>query len=350
MNATVSNQELARLLVLIVHLASTASRDLDDHMVRDIRRCWAGLQQHRGLISERDVFWAALYRHHLKGYSIDMLSELTGISIGILSVGLEKRDSACFSSARRTATSVPPVGLHQVDPNALDDPSRPITGYMLGFLWAQGLLMRTHTGIYEGIRVVLPQRDYAQLELIRRQLGSNAPITYPLSHVPTIDRAYPKCELRIFSQDLAARLVAYGYGNRVDRQREGAPPAEIRVAEAAYWRGLLDGDGCIRRDPRVTSPNSGWSLELAANRATCELFHGWLLDRLPHAAVKVRVNNTRSRYMRVVVLGASAVEAMAILYPPGCIGLERNVRRASSAVAAAQNAGALASTSNREYG
>ena len=330
---------ITRLLVLFVYLASESGRDLDDHMIRYIRQCWAGLQDDRSLAPERDVFWSALHRYYQRGYPVSLLSELTEIGSHYMLVHLEAQALKTVVRRGRVKPVRPSAGLYPVNAAALDDPSLPITGYVLGILWAQALLMQTHYGTYEGFRIILPLQDRSQLEFIRTCLGSTAPIIYPRPRVPAIERSSLQCELRIDSPELAGRLVDYRFGDRNGGgpgPRSVAPPAEIRVAEVAFWRGLFDGHGSIHLGSEERSPQCGCWLELSANRATCELFRDWILDRLPHARIELSPPGRSARFLTLTARGPSAVGILALLYPPGCIiGLTRNVRTARSIAKAA---------------
>lgn len=336
-----SDRELTRLLVLTAHLESLLDRDLDDQVLRTITRCWTGLRNRKEMAAEHQVFFRALYRHYHRGYPMEVLSSLTGVGIATLSRWFCRLELPAFEPTRRTRYAGPPARRYEVNPHALDDPSIPVVAYVLGFLWADGHLLPARPDVYEGLRVVLQRDDVEQLKLIRRVLGSSAPITYPRSSVQPNGLDYPQCALEVHSVVLAAKMAGYGFGQRHAGQSNAAPPAEIRVAEADFWRGMVDGDGCLRRDPRPGFPLSGWRLELAATQATCTLFSDWITRHLPDAAIDCRRNGISEHNYRISVSGPSAVEAMAILYPAGCIGLARKVRRARRVVEAAELAGKL---------
>ena len=338
-----TDQELTRLLTLVVHFSSISDRPLDDRMCHDIRRCWAGLQKHRELEPELDVFWLALHRHYMAGYPMQMLANLTGISIGSISNNFSARNLTRYSPSRRTQFAGPPARDYDVNPKALDDPSHPITSYVLGFLWADGCLLKGKTpGVYDGIRVVLKASDKAQLKLIRDRLGSTAPICFFPSSRQANGKRYPQAVLCIYSRAIAERLVEYGFASREGGRSNSVPPDAIRSNEIHFWRGMIDGDGCIKRDPRCKSPVSGWSLGLAATRATVELFHAFLERHLSNAKIDIRPNGISSCNYRLTVTGPSAAEGISLLYPAGCIGLHRKLERATwlrEAVALARKIG-----------
>ena len=322
--------ELTRLSTLIVHYGSVADRPLDDHMCRDIRRCWQGLQKHHDLIAERDVFWNALHRHYMNGYSMELLADLTGISIGSFSNNFSARNLTRYPSSRRTQFAGPPARHYEVNPTALDDPSHSMTSYILGFLWADGSLMKGKLpDTYIGLRIVLKASDHLQLQMIRSHLGSTAPIQFlPSTRQPNGQR-YPQCVLCIYSTELAARLVKYGFATREGGRSNSAPPDAIRSNELHFWRGMVDGDGCIQRDRRWKNPLSGWSLELAATRATVDLFRDFLERHLCNARIDIRLNGISTCNYRISVTGPSAAEAICLLYPAGYAGLERKLVKAT---------------------
>lgn len=336
--AMFSEQELTQMLALTVYLQSLNKKELTEQMLSSIRRCWTHLQSQREASLAKTLLMMGLYNHYVRGYPMARLAELTGIGIASISRWFSRLNLAAYPSTRRTVHAGPPARQYTVNPHALDDPSIPVVGYVLGFLWADGHLLPAASGGFEGLRVVLQQRDDDQLQLIRGTLGSNAPITYPVAIHPDTGNQYPQCGLAVYSTTLGAKLADYGFDSRNNGQSNASPPAIIRTAGCDFWRGFIDGDGCIRREARPDFPLSGWSLSVSAPRPTCELFQAWLKPQLLHARIDIRPNG-ESRYSHVLsVSGPTAVEAMALLYPSGCVALKRKVDTVRRVLAAAEDA------------
>lgn len=328
-----------RRLVADVESASLSQRPLDQKIALILRDSWIGLKRHPDLVVARDTFWQSLYRYYTSGYPMQKLADLSGISIGSFSNNFSARGLECFSPNRRTDFAGPPARKYEVNPNALDDLSCPVTAYILGFVWADGSIMAGKVpNSYIGLRVVLQIGDRDQLKMIADHLGSTAPIEEFQSSTQRNGRSHRQCGLSIYSTELADRFVEYGYASRDGGRANAAPPSHIMHDEISWWRGMIDGDGSIRRDPRYKNLLSGWLLELAATEATLQLFHEFLRRHIPEAKVDIRRNGHSQYNFRLSISGPSAVQAICLLYPQGCIGLKRKSDRASWIRKAAERA------------
>ncbi len=321
--------DLARLQVSIVRLASICQTRLDAKISDDIALGWSYLRKIPGLREERDIFWEAVHQYYMNGYPMTELSRRTGIGIGTISNNFKSRGLFVYRFCRKTEFAGPPLRTYSLDTEALSDPARDITAYVLGFTWADGTLMSSGTAAsLDGLRFVLKESDSEHLKFLRAFFGSTAPVRYFHSSKHPCGARFRQCGLFLYSKKLARQLVQYGFAERNAGVSNASPPAEIRQNAAAFWRGMIDGDGCIRRDSRVKFPLSGWSVELAATRSTAKLFRDFILERFPEACVDLRPNGISQCNFRVAVSGPYAVKIIGLLYPPNTVGLKRKARLA----------------------
>ncbi len=324
------NVDLAKLQVSIVKLASIVYKKLDRDSCEDIAICWSYLRQLPRLTPEREIFWEALHTYYIDGYPMSELARLTKISIGTISNNFRAHGLFTYRACRRTAFGRPRRRKYSLNVDALSEPSSPLTAYVLGFLWADGSLMASKSGKgFEGVRVVLKESDSEHLKFLRAFFKSTAPIRFFLSSTQCCGARFNQCGLALYSKDLADQLLRFGFATRRGGVSNAAPPAAIRENGAAFWRGMIDGDGCIRRDQRVRFPLSGWSIELAANFATAELFRDFISSRLPEAKVDIRPNGVSDTNYRVSVTGPHAVHLINFLYQRNHVALRRKARLAS---------------------
>jgi hypothetical protein len=68
------------------------------------------------------------------------------------------------------------------------------------------------------------------------------------------------------------------------------------------------------------------------------LFRDWLEPQLSNAKIDLSPNGDCEFSHVISVSGPSAVEAMAVLYPPECVGLKRKLQKVRWVLAAAEEA------------
>ena len=324
------NVDLAKLQVSIVKLASIVYKKLDRDSCEDIAICWSYLRELPTLNLEREIFWEALHTYYIDGYPMSELARLTKISIGTISNNFRAHGLFTYRACRKTAFARPRRRKYGLNVDALSEPSSPLTAYVLGFLWADGSLMASRSGKgFEGVRVVLKESDSEHLKFLKAFFKSTAPIRFFLSSTQRCGARFNQCGLSLYSKDLADQLLRFGFATRRGGVSNSAPPAAIRENSIGFWRGMIDGDGCIRRDRRVRFPLSGWSIELAANHATAKLFRNFILSRFPHAKVDIRKNGVSEVNYRVSVTGPYAAHLVSLLYPRNHVALRRKARLAA---------------------
>jgi len=121
------------------------------------------------------------------------------------------------------------------------------TSYWIGFLMADGCL-------YNGnqVNLLLGKRDRDHLLKYQRFLKSTHKI-----NDNTNKKGISTCQLRFRSKKVYDRLVALGFTLRKTGSEKA--PEELKYSPY-FWRGVIDGDGCISRSgvdqDRVTLANS----------------------------------------------------------------------------------------------
>jgi hypothetical protein len=182
--------------------------------------------------------------------------------------------------------------------------------YWLGFLWADGHPTRS------GLRTFVARRDGAHLKRLREFLGSGAPITsVPISPIG----GTPQQGLDVHSAALVKDLRALGLVS--GRSEQNLPLPEIpRSLRPDLFRGLVDGDGSIRRDRRYHFHLSGWRITLAGSEAVTSAFAAFLTHLIGRHFYIVK-NGLNPANRQLVVNGPAAVLVYGALYsPPGALG------------------------------
>lgn len=129
--------------------------------------------------------------------------------------------------------------------------------YWLGFISADGCVYDTKNRY--GLSVDLAGVDEPHLERLRCALGSDR----PLSH-----SRVGYC-LNVDSQHMAKALISHGVTPRKTfTLKPWAGPAHLMPH---YWRGLVDGDGSVKK----VKGRHEWSLSLTGNRYVIDEYAAW---------------------------------------------------------------------------
>lgn len=173
----------------------------------------------------------------------------------------------------------------------------PEKAYWLGFIAADGGIQ--HGNGVHALTVGLAAKDRGHLLKLRRALGSTAPIGARQKSNSFV--------LGIYSKELLEDLATAGLPP--GKERRGAPWSGPAHLLPHYWRGVLDGDGCIHR-----SRNS-WVVGFCGNFAMVSGFAHFIEQSTGHLA---RVYLAKNIY-RVHYAGSRlAKRVVAVLYsgPP----------------------------------
>lgn len=164
--------------------------------------------------------------------------------------------------------------------------------YWLGFLTADGDIGDNH------IQLRLSAKDKTHLSKFTTSIQSEHPIT---DSVVTIkDKKYKVAGLHIGSQRLASVLAKHGVTPRKSMTVEPCPNIPAHLIHH-YWRGILDGDGCISGSRNRGDGSLKWSVAVVGSRWITAGFGAWVrtfidseAEEKPHAQVyQIRFNGTR---------------------------------------------------------
>lgn len=121
------------------------------------------------------------------------------------------------------------------------DELTPLSAYWIGFLMADGCVSREHEGKSLRLMLRLSVKDRAHLERFRDWIGSEHAI-YEKDHIDPAGKTQRTCCLQICSEPLCKGLEQWGV---VQRKTGCEKPAEILLDNRDFWRGCVDGDGCV---------------------------------------------------------------------------------------------------------
>lgn len=153
-------------------------------------------------------------------------------------VGMSRE--ACRRALMEEGVQPRPKGLrkHEVDHGYFDEIQDEARAYWLGFLAADGYVGQ------RGVVLQLQERDADHVLAFRQALGAGHKIT---RLVRSGYGVFPSMRCKVTSVRLQRALEAKGIGKGAAR---GVRPWECVPAQLLrhYWRGQVDGDGCVRVD------------------------------------------------------------------------------------------------------
>ena len=180
------------------------------------------------------------------------------------------------------------------------------SAYWIGFLTADG-----NVSDNDYIAICLQIQDIDHLKKFKKFLKTNAKITV------NMNRKFPCCSISIHSKKIADRLSDFGIVPR--KTHISYCPEELKN-DRDYWRGLIDGDGCIH-DGRYPS------LHLYGTEDICQSFKEycyWIVNT--NALVHHRRNTT---YYLKIEGNKFTPKLIADLYHNASVYLDRKQDKAS---------------------
>ena len=198
-----------------------------------------------------------------------------------------------------------------LDLSAFSSPLSDSACYWLGLLMADGCLFRK-TGNSDRLYLTLHSRDVAHVQRFLRFLGSNAPIE--THHDGTV-----RCS--IISNELGAVVERFGITPR--KSLTAAPNPRISM-NRHFWRGVVDGDGCIR-----IRADGQPSFYIVGSRAMMEHLHRFYLTVCPESRCQPK-QATPTGVWRFVVSGNMARKIVRELYRDTLLALPRKAKIAEA--------------------
>ena len=186
----------------------------------------------------------------------------------------------------------------------------PESAYWLGLIASDG-------GIYRNeIKVTLHDNDRQLLVSLAEFLETDAPIR------PYYNESKRASALHITSASMAADLQRWGIGPAKSLTLEVAPDL---AAEPAFWRGVVDGDGCI-----YLAHRHGVEVQVAGS---CRLMHQLAAFVTESGIARTRAVQTRGRIALVSLFGRTAQRFLIATYGPRGPRMERKAKLAVEALA-----------------
>lgn len=213
---------------------------------------------------------------------------------------------------RAAGANVRPTGrarVHSVNDSAFDTISEE-SAYWAGFLMADGCLTSRGHQIILG----LAECDRSHVEKFRDYLGSTHRVTLSLPGSWSIPGATTQCRVCITSERAWTSLTTLGITPRKSLTAEAAPEL---ARHSAFWRGVIDGDGCIVITGRGTTV-----LSLTGAQRLLEQFREFVLKLVPGCKATVRPIK-RSRAFVFAVSSQIAKTVIRELYDGARVSLDR---------------------------
>lgn len=252
---------------------------------------------------------AALY---LQGSATTAVGARLGISPSTVTRILKRSGIAVrnMSQAKRR---------HRVDEAFFESIDSERKAYWLGFVGADGCVLRApNLPSISGVSIFCAEKDSEHLAKFREHISSSAPIK-------SVQKGHHRgSRITVCSAKLGESLGQYGVvpnKSLTFAPRLGRIPDELR---RHFWRGMVDGDGCIS-----ANRSSGYkqhTLFLAGSAGACSCFADWLsgIGASPHTYKRGSISTAGVGSKRDVLL------ALRELYDGAEVFLDRKKARATA--------------------
>lgn len=151
-----------------------------------------------------------------------------------------------------------PYRIYDVDHNYFENIDTPEKAYWLGFLTADGNVIKGDTGGYS-VRMELSIHDSEHLKKFKKALSSE--------HLIKKHTNSNMMGIAIYSKKMFNDLVKHGV---ISNKTKIIRPIKLdNDLVHHYWRGIFDGDGCIgvhRKDPYKRGWRESWVIQLTGNK------------------------------------------------------------------------------------
>ncbi len=184
-------------------------------------------------------------RLYSEGLTGDAVASRLGVSRDVIYKGLRRLGIQCRSSSVVQQR-------YPLDSQYFSDINSEEKAYWLGFIAADG-------NVYKNIlQVDLQRRDRPHLEKLRKALNAGHPITDRANGCGGVQSRFA-----VSNAELVRGLALSGILPR--KSQTYVPWAGEEELVRHFWRGMVDGDGCL-------TFNRKWSLRLEGSQQTCEAF------------------------------------------------------------------------------
>lgn len=188
--------------------------------------------------------------------------------------------------------------------------------YWLGFISADGCVTNRH------LRIQLALKDEGHLEKFTKSINSNHPIQRNDRYCPVYDKIRFGNLLIIANKKLVSDLKDKGVIQNKSLVLEPYfVPTEL---ERHYWRGFIDGDGCLKGD---TNKRPTHRLELCGAEKIIQAFFEWCNKYIDSAALPYKRKNICGF---TISKRQSVYDLLKLLYSDCSVFLERKKKRADA--------------------
>ena len=187
--------------------------------------------------------------------------------------------------------------------------------YWLGFLHADGHIRSEREN---GVMLGLAESDYGHMVKYQQFLKTDMPIKVKPNGKNNI------AVLQFGSEKIHRLLRSYGYtGNK----SYDADPHELLISSRDFWRGVIDGDGCLWAAEEWTAEH-GYRrmLHLCGTEATCRKFMEFIAENDIVSKATVRKIPNESTW--IIQYEATIADSVAkLLYKDATIYLDRKYQK-----------------------
>jgi hypothetical protein len=267
--------------------------------------------QHRLSKTERNE----LPKMYQSGMSCTNLANHYGVSTAAI-YGLLKRRGVVFRNASESQKKC------QLDESVFDIIT-PESAYWAGFLFADGTIIER--GGSPEVALVLSERDREHVVNFQKFLGSSHKILDVKPQIKSKRKTKTAVRLCVRSIQIASALKRFGFAKHL---------GSIAIPELAncrhFWRGVIDGDGCIG----FMSGNKSHCarIELVGGFPLLSQFVDFIHNNFPKSKVSIRPHKT---IFRAGMSCTPAKKLIEILYTDSPISLKRKLNAAINILAQA---------------
>lgn len=247
-----------------------------------------------------------LVQEYKEGKSAYQISRDTGMVSGAV-YELLKRNKCELRSVYESKES---RGF-TINHDCFTDFSREEDSYWYGFLLADGCISN---GI---VSLSLKPSDRYFVEAFKEYSGGSGKVRDVTSFNKSVQKEYKFCSFSVKDLKLEERLTAQGFEPR--KSCKELPPTFLTYTKSDrhFWRGVIDGDGYIRKDVNNPEINLVGSLVLLESfRKFCEAVTDVKRDKL----IRQRPN---SELHLISYFGAEAIKVMSVLWSDYSLCLKR---------------------------
>jgi len=207
---------------------------------------------------------------YLTGLTLEASAREFGYSLGVATRALK-----VFGLKTRTISEA--VRKYAVDETFFEKIDTEEKAYWLGFISADGCVYDTT------LKIGLNQADVGHLKKLKKDIKSEHIITETENYDKRTNKRYKVCSITIYSKKIVD-----------DLKKLGIVPVKSLILKACpfvpenllwhYWRGVIDGDGCISFDNSTKS----WEIGVAGTKEICDALLDFICEKLENKRVKIR--------------------------------------------------------------